>query len=110
MFCDRVKQNDLVGIEKQIGYRAIYENMQHYALMQEDIGIEKRERKNCLQREDGMEQLIQEERKKKIELLGELKIKIITYQNHVEWTDWFRLIRENCRRARRGLEYEDPNK
>jgi len=108
-FYSRVKQNDEVGREQKVNYKSKLDIIQHYAFMPEDMGIKSGER--CFQRGDDMEEMIKEERIRKLKFLGDLKIKVVTYKKHVEWTNWFKAIREECRRARKGVEYEkDPSK
>lgn len=108
--CDRVKQNDEVGREKKDSYKPKLGNIQHYALMLEDIGIEAERRRS--QRDDNIgEQQIEVERKRRIEQLAELRIKVVSYRNHKDWIDWFTVIRERRRGTRSALDYnKDPSK
>ena len=59
--------------------------------MREDMGIEAG--KTCMKAGDDTEQLTEENRKRKMEFLDDLKIKVVPYGEHVEWTDWFKEIR-----------------
>lgn len=95
-FYNRVKQNDGVGIQQKGNYELKLNRIQHYALMNDNIGIESE--KNSLPKDERVEQLVKEEREKKIKSLEEMRIKVVTYQQHVEWTNWFRILREKKRR------------
>ena len=99
IFYNRVKQNDEVGRREKKTYKSKLDGIQHYAFMQENMGIKAEER--CRDEGDSIsEQQIEEERKRKIERLDELKIKVVAYKEHLQWTDWFREIRI-CRRRKK---------
>jgi len=111
--CNRIKQNDEVGRKKKVGYKSKVEEIQHYAFMPEDMGIKAEER--YWKKGDGIsEQQIEEERNRRKELLAELKINVITYKEPVEWTDWFKDIRERRKKPKQGktdvFSVEDPSK
>jgi hypothetical protein len=113
IFCDQVKRNDEVGSKKKVSYKSNLGNIQHYAFMPDDMGIEAGEmRRDKDYNISEQQQLIKEERKRKRELLGELKIKVVTYQEHLEWPDWFTTIREKRRKHQQGKAgvFEDPSK
>lgn len=101
IFYNRVKQNDEVGREKKDSYKSKLDNIQHYAFMPEDMGIKDRER--CLGKDYNISEQqvdIEKVRKSRRELLKELKIKVVPYQEHVEWTDWLADIRKEHRKAK----------
>jgi len=96
----RVKQNDEVGREQKVSYKSKLDNIQHYTFMPQDMGIKATEK----YWEKGRiisEQQIEKDRNNKRELLEELKIKVVTYHKHVEWTGWFKNIRELCRKYKK---------
>lgn len=102
IFYNRVKQNDEVGREKKVSYKSKLDNIQHYAFMPGDMGIKARER--CRGKDYNIsEQQIEEERESRRELLAELKIKVVPYQEHVDWTDWFEAIRKKRREGKQKL-------
>lgn len=107
-FFKKVKQNDEVGREQKASYQPKLDTIQHYAFMPEDMGM--KVVKGDLQRSGDVGQLINEERKKKVEFLADLKIKVITYRKHVEWTDWFKVIREGHRESFKVSEYKKKTK
>jgi len=68
--------------------------------MLEDMGIKVREPCRDKDYNKSEQQVdIVKERKSKRELLEELKIKVVTYQEHVDWLDWFEDIRKEHRKA-----------
>lgn len=113
-FYDRVKQNDEVGREKKVSYKSKLDDIQHYAFMPEDMGIKAEEKYRSEKSNISEEQIdkeIEKERNNRREVLGELKIQVVMYKKHLEWTDWFRSIRDRRRRARKVSEYvKDPSK
>jgi hypothetical protein len=103
IFYSRVKQNDEVGRETKGSYKSKLNNIQHYAFMRKDMGI-KAEEKRCRDQgnagsEEQIEEEIEQERENRRELLAKLKIKVVTYEEHVEWTEWFKEIREKRRKS-----------
>jgi hypothetical protein len=102
-FYEKVKQNDEVGRTSKQSYVSRLDNIQHYAFMPEDMGI--KAEKRC--REKGnitSEQQTEEERERKREILAGIKIKAVTYHEHVEWTDWLKHIRAGRREPNKILQ------
>ncbi|MEK0326362.1 MAG: SIR2 family protein, partial [Nitrosopumilus sp.] len=113
-FYNRVKQNDEVGREKKVSYKSILDSINHYALLQEDMGLmaNRNERgKNGSISDQQVE--VKRKRKSKRERLEECKINIVTYKDHVDWTDWFADIRKLARKHKTSHQnvsiFEDPN-
>jgi len=93
IFYNNVKQNDQVCLESKKSYKPTLYNIQHYAFMPKDMGIVAKEE---LQKQNTVirEQQAEEKRKNRIEFLEEIRIKVFTYEKHLESMDWLRKIRE----------------
>jgi len=108
-FYDRVKQNDEINMERKVNYMPKLDQIRHYAFMSEDVGLKP------VKRHRGVEyvldeQDIEEYRRRKTELLAGLRINVVPYHEHVEWTDWLSDIRAGRREPSIVSEYEkDPS-
>ena len=112
-FYEKVKQNDEVGKKMKDSYEPKLDKIKHYAFMSDEI-IKTGERYRSKDDNVSNQKKADGEKKRKREILEELRIEVVSYQKHRDWIDWFAAIRKRQREGKQKLHsvlsIEDPER